>query len=164
MRPILLALILAATCHGQTLKWTYVLPDIPPLSEFVGGDQATSDAAGNTAFVSIYKIENDYTTPLVWLSASGKQLATDALPGSYVVTIYVSGSELLIFSEPPNGGTPFLRKYSRKRGIVTTKDTPIAARSYIAGRTGSSDHLRNFFITVESDEDRKPIALRRYNR
>lgn len=161
--PVLAALLLAVTCHAQTLKWTVPVPEFPEGAVNVGASQIRSDNAGNVLLVNFYTKDEGSHYQLVWVSSVGKLLHAAIVENANALRVLrVSGGSVLIQAE--GAGNRFFRKYTRKGTVVTFVDTPIPFAALPSHGGDFEDINKNFFFLIEMEGVTIPKALHRYNR
>lgn len=165
MKIILALLALVLTCHAQTLRWSFT-PDEPAFTYVTSTlDDAACDGLGNTAFVISYFEGTGIGTRyrVVWLDRAGRQVFSEYLTAGTAqpFVLRVSASKLYIYTiDDP----AVVRTYTKRGKVVTSLDTPLAARETPVTNGSYPLHRDNagFFTKITQDGVNRIVTIRRY--
>lgn len=152
MRFLILFLALACSSQGQTLKWT-ATPPTPPFNFDRGVDVfLLMDAAGNLAVIVDYYTGQNNTpvgSQLLWYSAAGKLLKSEAFTEPAKAAGIVSVSQTCLMIVTTDGVNAGLRKYTRRGALILTKDTPLSLNEgpLLPGNYAAENKIGFFTLT-----------------
>lgn len=118
------AFLLGGMAGAQTVLWTYNPTPILDVVYTGPGDMA-ADVTGGAALIIWHEDDEDmtnYATEFVWIDRKGKVKIKEALPHGVPFRIFKVSPSAVILRTPT-----LLRKYTVKKGVVVSTNTPLSA-------------------------------------